>query len=108
MGDIVIRVLAALGGLGFLGTVTVAFMQRGKVKAEAGKAGADAAQVLTSTAMGMLTTVRAELSACRQEISALRHHVGRLEGALRVGGLPVPDFVNPLPVANNGTAHTST
>jgi hypothetical protein len=106
MWEVVIRVLAALGGLGFIGTVAVAFMQRGKVKAEAGKAGADAASVLTSTAISMLGAVQADLTACRKELSALRQHVGRLETALRVNGLPVPEFVHPFPNTNNGTNTT--
>ena len=95
MWEALISAGAALGGLGFIGTVITAIAMRRKVRAEADKTGADAASVLTGSAMSLVEEVRADLLETQHELRALRRHVGVLEGLLRVNGIPVPDFAWP-------------
>lgn len=110
-------VLAALGPASLAGTLTNAYIQRRKLRADESKTEADAAAVLTDTATQLLKPLRDELRTTREElthtrrdlrttrdeITALRDHLDTVEGLLRQNGIPVPEFTWPR---SNG--HTNT
>lgn len=93
--SVLVTVLSVLGGCSFIGTITVAVMQRKKV-------GADAASVLTGSALQIVEDLRTELKGARSELretraelGAVRRHMGVLEQLLRERGVPVPELTWP-------------
>lgn len=105
----VVTVLAALGGLSFVGTAINAYAQRRAVRAQEKKTGADATAVLTETATELLVPLREELRMARRdnadlrrdladtraELGALRTHLVIVEDLLRQKKIPVPEFAWP-------------